>query len=175
MALCDHLSESKWARTLEAVGLGLDVILCDGSVCWNDSNIPGARTDFLLCRIGICALPEMKYHSITVSLDEISAAFDAINLHEPTARKGQIVTLIEAKAIAKALSLYPERVVESDSLSAVVISKALHPQRELKLAPRLWVQLAHHVAKNVPDGVGQIHMDETPGRNWLRFVPDLAP
>lgn len=162
-----------WGRVLAL--LGEDVVHVDGSIFWDNSTIDGERRKFAKCRIGIFCLKNSRYHSETLDRNEIRVTFDRLGLIDDQSRKNNIVSFVEARAIARAANLYPGFQIESDSQSAVVEAKALMPDLNIVWRPRADLPMSHAIAKTTPDGIGIVEIrGDRPRRDWLCFVPDTG-
>ena len=147
------------------------VAQCDASVSWDEGNTKSCSREYRKCRIGVCDIHSMTYHVITLDDQEISQMFYQAGFQSQGSRQSAIIFYVEARAIALAHSLYPDRVIESDCQKAVVTAKALMPDLDVHWVLRSETRLADKAAKEIPDGTGVILMAERVERHWLKFEP----
>ena len=164
---------NNWSRTL--LLLGSNVIQCDGSVDWDDSETAGARIKFKDCSIGIADLKNQEYHSIILDRKDIRDLFDSTGLHDDFSRKKNIITMVELMAIQLAFTKYPNSTIESDSQSAVMSAKVLIPRMNVVWKCRSDLPLPHEIATKTPQGSGLFRFsDKAPTRGWLKFDPYIS-
>ena len=164
---------NNWTRTL--LMLGSDVVQCDGSVDWDDSETAGARIKFKDCRIAIADLKNQRYHSIELDRKVLRDLFDSTGLHDDHSRKMNIVSMIELMAIQFAFTKYPGFMIESDSQTAVISSKVLCPSINIVWRCKEDLPLPHLIATKTPQGLGTFSFsDKIPKRGWLTFNPEAS-
>ena len=163
---------NNWGRTVSL--LGSELIQCDGSIDWDDSETRGERNKFKECRIAIADLKNQRYKSIALDRKVIRNLFDSAGLHDDNSRKRNIVLMVELMAIQLAFAECPSFTIESDSQSAVVSAKILIPDVNIVWRCRSSLPLPHTIATKTPEGIGTFNFNtKEPERGWLKFDPQI--